>query len=165
MQLDSTLDSQLSLRKENNNMEKLTFRMTKFEKVFRTIGMFMLFAAIFVMSALAGNGDGGATASPAPSISPTEAAQTIGEHIAEGGQQVYGLLTTVMIPVMVVFVGYYAIKGIFGGDRGMEQAKTGIFRLILIMALVYLAPVIITTARSWFGGFKDGTDVWTITAS
>ncbi len=135
-------------------MEKLTFRMTKFEKVFRIIGMFMLFATTFAMSALAGEGDGAAAA-----------AATIGDNIAKGGQEIYSLLSTVMIPIMVVFVGYYAIKGIFGGDRGMEQAKTGIFRLILIMALVYLAPVIVTTARSWFSGFGEGTDVWTIPAS
>lgn len=76
--------------------------------------------------------------------------------IKDGTSQLYSIMTAVVIPIAAVFFAWNAFKALFGGERGMEQAKKNMLTIVVVLALVYLAPVIIQQVSGWFSSTSDG---------
>lgn len=70
--------------------------------------------------------------------------------IKAGTQQLYNIMTAVVLPIAAVFFAWNAFKALFGGERGMEQAKKNMLTIVIVLALVYLAPVVVTQVGGWF---------------
>ena len=80
---------------------------------------------------------------------------TIETEIKRGTQSIYDLFKAILAPIAVVMVVWNVYKALFLGDKGMESAKKGVLIILCIVAVVYLAPVIVTTVRDWFSGIGD----------
>ena len=79
--------------------------------------------------------------------------------VASASKSVYDIITAIVTPVAGVFFAWDIFKAIFGGQRGMEEAKKNLLTIILVVAGVYLAPLIVSTAASWFKPGSDST-IW-----
>lgn len=77
-------------------------------------------------------------------------ARDIEGGIKAGTQQLYNIMTAVVLPIAAVFFAWNAFKALFGGERGMEQAKKNMLTIVIVLALVYLAPVVVTQVGGWF---------------
>ena len=80
---------------------------------------------------------------------------TIETEIKKGTQSIYDLFKAILAPIAVVMVVWNVYKALFLGDKGMESAKKGVLIILCIVAVVYLAPVIVTTVRDWFSGIGN----------
>lgn len=73
----------------------------------------------------------------------------------EGGVQnatfrLYNVMTAIVVPCAVVLFAWAALKVFVGGERGMEQAGKKFLTILGVLALVWLAPLIITQVSGWF---------------
>lgn len=82
-------------------------------------------------------------------------ASTIEQGVKTGMGKVYGIITAVVVPVAVVCLGVGAFQFFFGGERGVEKAKKICLYTLGGVALVYLAPLIVTEVASWFSSNGD----------
>ncbi len=83
--------------------------------------------------------------------------EAIQDGITDGSKQLYNIMTAVVLPIAAVFFAWNAFKALFGGERGMESAKKNMLTIVIVIALVYLAPLVITQISSWFsssGGWQ-----------
>lgn len=79
-----------------------------------------------------------------------DTAATIESGIKTGMEQIYKIITSVVIPVAVVVVAFCAFKIFTGGEKGMEQAKKTLLITVVAIAIVYLAPFLVTQVSGWF---------------
>ena len=77
--------------------------------------------------------------------------------IKTGSKQLYNIMTAVILPVGAVFFAWNAFRALFGGERGMEQAKKNMLTVVVVLALVYLAPLIVTQIGGWFSSSSSWT--------
>lgn len=82
--------------------------------------------------------------------------QAIQKGVIGGMEELYGIMTAVVIPIAAVFFAWNAFKAFFGGERGMEQAKKNMLIIVAVLALVYLGPVIIQQVAGWFNTTGTG---------
>lgn len=82
---------------------------------------------------------------------------TITTGVKNGAQQLFNLMESVVVPVAAVCFAWNAFKVLFGGERGMEQAKKNILIIVLVLALVFLAPPIVKEVGGWF---NSGGSQW-----
>lgn len=75
---------------------------------------------------------------------------TITDAVANGMKSVYNLIAAIALPIATVVFAVNAVKMLFGGMRGMEQAKQGLLTCVIVIALIWLAPLIINTVGGWF---------------
>lgn len=80
----------------------------------------------------------------------------IQQGVTEGMSQLYDIMLAILLPVAVVLFAWNAFKVFFGGEKGMESAKKNMLIIVAIVALVYLAPLVVTQIASWFNGQGDG---------
>ena len=80
----------------------------------------------------------------------TGAATNIEGGIKTGSHQLYNIMTAVVLPISAVFFAWNAFKALFGGEKGMEQAKKNMLIIVVVLALVYLAPMVVTQIGNWF---------------
>lgn len=80
---------------------------------------------------------------------------TIETEIKNGTQSIYDLFKAILAPIAVIMVAWNVYKALFLGDRGMESAKKGVLIVLCVVAVVYLAPVIVTTVSGWFSSIGD----------
>lgn len=75
--------------------------------------------------------------------------------VTTGLKQVYLVITAIVAPIAVVVIAFAAIKIFTGGEKGMQQAKTMAIYTVIALAVVYLAPLLISQVSSWFNGYSD----------
>ena len=80
----------------------------------------------------------------------TAAATTIEQGVKNGAHELYKVMTAVVLPIAAVCFAWNAFKVLFGGERGMEMAKKQMLTEVIVLALVYLAPLIVTEIGGWF---------------
>lgn len=88
----------------------------------------------------------------------TGTADAIQNGVNDGAKQLYGVMTAILLPVAAVVFAWAAFKVLFGGEKGMEQAKKTILTIVIVLALVYLAPLIINQVGGWFS--SSGGWLW-----
>ena len=96
------------------------------------------------------------TVVPAYAAGGTE--QQIVQGVSDGMYKLYALFQALLAPIAVVLVVWNVFKALFFGERGLEGAKKSIIIILGIVAVVYLAPLIVTTVGGWF---KDASGTTT----
>lgn len=85
------------------------------------------------------------------SAAPSTTGSAITNGVKGGAQQLFNLMEAVVIPIGAICFAWNAFKVFFGGERGMEQAKKNILLIVVVLALVFLAPPIVKEVGGWFG--------------
>lgn len=75
--------------------------------------------------------------------------------VKSGLGQVYKLITVIVVPVAVVCLAIAAFNVFFNGSKGMEVAKKIGLAVGIGLAVVYLAPLLVTTVKGWFDNIGD----------
>ena len=76
--------------------------------------------------------------------------QTIIQGINKGTEQVWRILIAIVAPIGAVALALQVIKIIWGGARAAEEAKSAAIKIIVAIAVVLMAPAIVSAVRSWF---------------
>lgn len=94
---------------------------------------------------------------PAFATGSVGAEQQIVNGVSSGMYKLYSLFQALLAPIAVVLVVWNVFKALFFGEKGMEGAKKGIIIILAIVAVVYLAPLIVSTVSGWFSGASGST--------
>lgn len=70
--------------------------------------------------------------------------------ITNGTQQIWNILVGIVAPIAAVALAICAIKILWGGQRAAEEAKSTAIKIVIGIAIVLLAPSIVSAVRSWF---------------
>ena len=89
------------------------------------------------------------------------AGSQISSAVSNGMKSVYGVITSVIMPIATVVFAFAAAKLLFGGQRAMEQGQGKLLTILLVLAGVYLAPIIIEEVAGWVKNLSTSTGVWT----
>lgn len=72
--------------------------------------------------------------------------------VQDGMESIWKLMRYISYGVAIVYVAVAAYKLVLGGQRGMETAKGDLLKMVFFLALILLAPYVISTVVDWFGG-------------
>lgn len=115
--------------------------------VFSTMALFLSAPAY----AEEGGDDGGAA---------IPATNSISKAVGQGMKKAYDLITSVILPIGALVFAFAATKLMVGGRKAMEEGQQRLLIILLVVAGVYLAPVIIQEIGSWFKGISGSTNIW-----
>lgn len=96
-----------------------------------------------------------------PAFAASGAGSQISSAVSNGMKSVYGVITSVIMPIATVVFAFAAAKLLFGGQRAMEQGQGKLLTILLVLAGVYLAPIIIEEVAGWVKNLSTSTGVWT----
>jgi 4-amino-4-deoxy-L-arabinose transferase-like glycosyltransferase len=82
--------------------------------------------------------------------SADEAANNVVSGISTGLGSLYKVMTAVAIPIAAIVAAFCAFYILAGGDKGMEKAKKIGLYTAIALAIVYLAPLLVTMVQGWF---------------
>lgn len=117
----------------------------KFHRVARICGMVLLMAMMMTLVAFAAG---------------NEAAESIQAGVASGADSLYKVMKAVILPIAALALAWCGFKAIFGGQKGMEEAKKYALIIVVVIAVVYLAPLIVSQVGGWFSNSsKDLTNL------
>ena len=85
------------------------------------------------------------------------AAGTLESKIGKGLGDTYKLLISISIPIAIIAAVACGLLILFGGQKGIENAKKFGLGILVALAIVLLAPVVITTVSKWFAGNENTT--------
>lgn len=83
--------------------------------------------------------------------------QTITTPLKSGLGQVYKLLTAIILPIAVIVIAICAIQMIWGSTRSGEVARSTLIRVVIALAIIYLAPLLVRTISGWFSSYANNT--------
>ena len=72
------------------------------------------------------------------------------QGITKGTEEVWKLLIGIVAPIAAVALALQVIKIIWGGQRAAEEAKSAAIKIVVAIAVVLIAPPIISAVRRWF---------------
>lgn len=78
------------------------------------------------------------------------ASDAIQTGVKSGAKQIYTILTAIVVPIAAVALAFCGFQLLFGGEREIDSAKKRILVIVIVVALVLLAPVVINQVGSWF---------------
>lgn len=96
------------------------------------------------------------------SVCPAFADETdeIISSIKDGLGKVYKILTAIVLPLAAIVIAITAVKMIGGSSRESEEGKNRIVRVLIALAVVYLAPLIISVASAIFSKYATQGNVF-----
>jgi len=83
---------------------------------------------------------------------PAYATDAITSGVNQGTQKIWNILTSIVGPIGAVALAVCAVKMIWGNARSADEAKGTLVRIIVAIAIVFLAPSIIKMISGWFSG-------------
>lgn len=104
-----------------------------------------------------GIGAASAIASAMPVYATTGAVGTATQEIKSGLGQIYNMITSIVLPIAAVALAVCGVKMLWGNQRSAEEAKGAAIKIVIALAIVYLAPVLIETVGSWFSSSGTGS--------
>lgn len=116
-------------------------KLTKFQKAFVAFGVIMIVALVLAMF---------------PAATTPSTGDAIQNGIKDGTNSLWNIMTAIVLPIGAVAFAWNAFKMFFGGQRGMEEAKRNMLIIVVVVALVWLAPTVIQQVNNWFSGTGDG---------
>ena len=72
------------------------------------------------------------------------------QAMTRGTEEVWKLLIGIVAPIAAVALALQVIKIIWGGQRAAEEAKSSAIKIVIAIAVVLMAPAIISAVRGWF---------------
>lgn len=91
--------------------------------------------------------------------SATDDIEQFGQAVGEGTVQLWNILKAVVGPLAGVVFAYCGIKLMFGGERGIEEAKKRMLIIIVVIMIVYGAGVIVGQVQGWFDGSLETVNI------
>lgn len=76
--------------------------------------------------------------------------QSIISGITQGTEQIWRILIGVVEPIAAAALALQVIKIIWGGQRAAEEAKSAAIKIVIAIAVVLMAPAIVSAVRGWF---------------
>lgn len=86
---------------------------------------------------------------------------TISSAIGSGMKSIYGLITSIILPIAAVIFAFAGLKMLIGGQRDIEAGQGKLLMILVVLIIVFFAPLIIEAMGSWFKGASDSSSVWT----
>lgn len=91
-------------------------------------------------------------------VTPMLADGDIAHEINQGLKRVYTILLSIVGPIAVIAVAVCAIRMIWGNQQSAEQAKKDLIKIVVALALIFLAPWLVETVSQWFTGHS--VNIW-----
>ena len=79
----------------------------------------------------------------------------IQDGVSQGANSLWDILKAIVLPIAAVFFAWNAFKAIFGGEHGMEAAKKNMLTIVIVIALVFLAPIAVQQVGQWFDSASE----------
>lgn len=114
------------------------FHSSQIRRIARVLTVVLIVASLVSVMAFATNGGS--------ELDTSEMTSAIKNGIAK----VYGILTSVILPVATLVFAFNAATALVGGEKGMEKAKRSMLHVIIVLACVFLAPMIVQEIGNWF---------------
>ena len=89
-------------------------------------------------------------------IMPVMADEEITAQVTNGLAEVYKTLTAIVVPIAAILLLICGIK-YMRDEREAQSAKTWAIRIVIGLAVCYLAPFLAVTVAGWFN--KGGTTI------
>lgn len=74
----------------------------------------------------------------------------IAQNITAGTGRIWNILTVIVAPIAGITLCICAVQILWGGQRATENAKNTVVKIIVVIAIVLLAPTIINQIGTWF---------------
>ena len=85
----------------------------------------------------------------------SDAGDAIEKGIKNGTEKIYNIIKAVVTPIAVVILALNVVKMLMGSEREIQSAKHMALICIIAIAVVWLAPAIISQVASWFSSSGD----------
>lgn len=95
-----------------------------------------------------------------PAFAANDASGQISTAVSSGLKKAYDLITSIIMPIGAICFAVAALKMMFGSRRGMEEGQNKLLTVLLVLAGVYLAPIIIQEVGGWFSNVSSSTSIW-----
>ena len=128
------------------SLEKRDRVLTRIANFVSTAGVATITGAVLTISAFADSG----------------AASSIADAVTEGMHDAYGLMTSIVMPIAALIFAVLALKMLFGSQRSVEEGQKGLIKVLIVIALVFAAPIIISEVSSWFSSMAADTGAFTV---
>ena len=86
----------------------------------------------------------------------------IGSQVNTGLQSVYGVVKAIALPVGIVAIAICGVKILWGNSKSAEEAKSALIRIVIAMAIIFLAPILVKEVAGWFADKATDSSYWTI---
>ena len=83
-------------------------------------------------------------------------AGAIEEGVKSGLKEVYNILTAIILPIGVVALGVCAVKIVWGNQKSAEEGKSALVRIVIGLALIFIAPLLVEQIAGWFQNLGTG---------
>ena len=90
----------------------------------------------------------------------SSAGDQIEDGIKTGAERVWGIVIAVVLPLGAVAIAVCFLWVLFDGERGMEKGKKYRIRVLIVVAVVFLAPLILQQVGGWFKDSSIWPDNW-----
>lgn len=80
--------------------------------------------------------------------------------VKTGTKAIYNIITAIVAPIAAIVLSAVALKALVGDARDIEGMKKKIFLIVIVVAVIWLAPLIIDQVGGWFSGNSSNSSVF-----
>lgn len=80
--------------------------------------------------------------------------------VKTGTKAIYNIITAIVAPIAAIVLSAVALKALVGDARDIEGMKKKIFLIVIVVAVIWLAPLIIEQVGGWFSGSSSNSSVF-----
>ena len=91
-------------------------------------------------------------AAPMAAFAESDVSAQVTSGVTDGLTKAYDVLKTIATPIALIALVVCGIRMLVGNAKSAEEAKGTIIKIVLAMAVIYLAPLLVRLIISWFNG-------------
>lgn len=134
---------------QNKQLKNTTGKRSYKTTVLRTASLIVVMVFLFMTCCFAA-GTG--------SIEESKAA--LENAVSDGTETLYNVLLAIILPFAATLMGWAGVKVLFGGEKGLEDAKKTMLRVVIAIMAVYLIPTVIVGMRNMFFASSISEFTW-----
>ena len=77
--------------------------------------------------------------------------------VKTGTKAIYTIITAIVAPLAAIVLSATALKALIGDARDIEAMKKKVFLIVIVVAVIWLAPLIIEQVGGWFSSSNTGS--------
>lgn len=77
--------------------------------------------------------------------------------VKTGTKAIYTIITAIVAPLAAIVLSATALKALIGDARDIEAMKKKVFLIVIVVAVIWLAPLIIEQVGGWFSSNNTGS--------
>ena len=77
--------------------------------------------------------------------------------VTTGTKAIYTIITAIVAPIAAIVLSATALKALIGDARDIEAMKKKVFLIVIVVAVIWLAPLIIEQVGGWFSSSNTGS--------